>query len=270
MTVYADILILINFLIDYFLLRATDILLKCGAKPLKMILSALLGGVFSLYIFFPKTNALLDSFIKLSVCFVLSFICFGFKNISFFIRTATCFSLLNFAFGGLVFAACSLFSPKNAFFKNSVVYFNISPFVLIVSSVIFYFIIALVKILFGKKLEKSERCTVVINLGKKSVTLKGIIDSGNALTDLFGKSAVLIIDSLSAKKIFTEGEILKSRYRIIPVKTVSGQSVLTGYRLDSAKIVLNGKITVLKNAVAAISKTDIEENCAIINPDVIE
>ena len=51
MTVYVDILILVNFIIDYFLLLFAAKFLHITTKLLRIILSAALGGVFSLYIF---------------------------------------------------------------------------------------------------------------------------------------------------------------------------------------------------------------------------
>jgi len=45
MVVYADILIVLNFIVDYFLLLATDKFLHNNTKLIRLLLGALFGGI---------------------------------------------------------------------------------------------------------------------------------------------------------------------------------------------------------------------------------
>ena len=58
MVIYADILILVNTVIDYFLLRASMRLLKLNCRLLRIIVAAFTGGISSLYIFISLPFAL--------------------------------------------------------------------------------------------------------------------------------------------------------------------------------------------------------------------
>ena len=52
MTVYADVLFAVNMIVDYFLLRACAAFLHKKPKTMRLILSAAVGGISSIYIFF--------------------------------------------------------------------------------------------------------------------------------------------------------------------------------------------------------------------------
>ena len=62
MVVYADILIVLNLIVNYFLLLATSKLLRRNVKVLPMLLSALAGAFSSLYIFLPKPSVIAELF----------------------------------------------------------------------------------------------------------------------------------------------------------------------------------------------------------------
>ncbi len=269
MVVYADILIILNFAVDYFLLRITDVLLKSGAKLYRMILASLLGGVLSLYIFLPPLGAVFESGIKILMSIFLTFVCFGFKSAAKFIRTAAVFTLITFAYGGITLAVWYLFHPNGMVINNSVTYFNISPVLLIISATVFYAVSLLIKAFFGKKNATAEECEITLCLAKKQINLTAVSDTGNNLSDAFSGAAVIIIDKKTAAALSSDREVLKTRCRPVPCKTVSGDTLLEGYRLDKAKITAGGKEIWLKSPVAAVSRTAIGENKAIINPEVL-
>ena len=52
MVVYADVLIVVNLIVDYFLLKCSNLILKEKPKLWRIILGSGVGAVFSLYIFF--------------------------------------------------------------------------------------------------------------------------------------------------------------------------------------------------------------------------
>ena len=64
MIVYADILIILNFLVDYFILLLTAKFLEIKYHIFRLLLAATLGGMSSLYIFLPSVNTLTDFLYK--------------------------------------------------------------------------------------------------------------------------------------------------------------------------------------------------------------
>ena len=79
--VYADILIFLNTLVDYFLLLATSQFMGEKVKAFRIVLAALLGGLSCVYIFLPKVSVILELTYKICVALLLTAVCFKFKGI---------------------------------------------------------------------------------------------------------------------------------------------------------------------------------------------
>ena len=104
----------------------------------------------------------------------------------------------------------------------------------------------------------------------KNIRLEAIIDTGNSIEDIFSSSQIIIADEKQVNKLFSLEDKNSSRYRILPCNTVSGNSILEGFRCDSAVIISENKKTVLQKPILAISKTDLKDGYnAIINPEAI-
>ena len=65
MTVYVDVLIIVNTVIDYFILLTAQRLSKTNCKIYRMVLASLLGGVLSLYIFAPDYGVAVNAVVWL-------------------------------------------------------------------------------------------------------------------------------------------------------------------------------------------------------------
>ena len=146
----------------------------------------------------------------------------------------------------------------------------ISPLFLILFSVICYFLILLFRNFLSRSFPHSVGCEIQLFLGDNSLTLEGIVDTGNSLKDSFGLGEIIIVDTSVATQILDDslGENEKnSRYRAVPCSTVSGVEILDGYRIDRVQIFYNNRIDKFKNPILAISKSPIEDCKAIVNPE---
>ena len=262
--VYADILVILNTLVNYFL--------KNNTKNFRIILSASVGGILSLYIFLPEVILIVEILFKLITCVLLSLIAFGFRYIKRFIKNSLCIFGVTCLYGGLMFAIWNIFKPKGMFVNNSVVYFNISPLVLILSTVIFYFGFILISNIFASRSKTAEKCEITLYADEKSVNFTAIIDTGNSIEDIFGKSEIIIADKSVYYSLFgniENSDKLKLKYRIVPCSTVSGTDYLDGYRCDTARIKTKEQEIKLNKPILAVSKEAIKEDySAIINPKI--
>ena len=274
MVVYADILIILNFAVDYFLLRAAAFLQHLNPPLWRILLSAAAGGISSLYIFLPPRGVILDILFRTAVCAAMTFICFGFGKIKRFLRSFGVFLLVTFGYGGAMTALWYLLRPNGMTVINSVVYFNISPALLIFSSVAAYFLLRLLQLIFSGTSKLAERCEITVSAGNNSITLEGIVDTGNSVEDIFGGGEVIIADVEYVKTLF--GEIdpalnreIRSRYRVMPCGTVTGGGTLEAFRCDTA-LVSDGKRNVrLNKPILAVSKTPLKDDyAAIVNPRI--
>lgn len=273
--VYADVLIFLNIIVDYFLLLATAKILSLRVKTLRVVLAAVLGGVSSLYIFLPRQSVLLELLYRLAVAFLLSAVCFAGRNFKGYLKTFLVFFLVSGGYAGLMFAFWLVFKPNGMVINNSVVYFNISPMVLIICTVMGYILLSVLWRIFSRSAKLALRCAITVFANGKSVRLTAIADTGNSLEDSFGKSEVIIADSLSVKVLFGNLEVennmgLKRRYQILPCSTVLGDSFLESFRCDSAIVECEGKKITLAKPLLAISKTAFNDDYnAIINPKIL-
>lgn len=267
MTIYVDILMLVNFIVDYFLILLAAKFLHITTKILRLILAAAVGGVFSLYILLPQSNLLVQIFIQVCMCMVLCLIAFGFKNIKFFSRNIVTLFAVNFAYSGAMIALWIVFKPSGMAINNSVVYFNISPLFLIVFSVVGYFGTVLIRRLVKKPFLQNTYCEATLFCGNNKLTLSGIADTGNSLKDTFGLSQIFITEQDIVDTILGDETKNPTRFRKIPCGTITGNSLLDGYRIDRVKINFNNKNFEFKNPVLAVSQTKLNDAKIIINPE---
>ncbi len=268
--VYADVLIFLNLIVNYLLLSATCKILGIKTKSIRIILSALLGGISSLYIFLPKLSLLAETSLKLITCFLMIIICFKFQSIKSFIKNCLVLFIITFAYGGVMFAFWILFNPKGMVINNSVVYFNISPAVLIIFSVIGYILLSIGSKIFANVSKFAKKCSITVFAKEKQIRLDAIIDTGNSIEDIFSNSEIIIADKCNVDALFSSEDKATTRFRLLPCNTVSGYDMLEAFRCDSAVVVHNNTQTVLQKPLLAISKTRLNDGYnAIINPKIL-
>lgn len=104
MIIYADIYILENLVINYFILLATSYLLKANVNSFKILLVSILGAFYSLFQFYQPLQLLYSPIGKIN-CF--GFLCISYlfdrKNFYGFIRQFLSFYLVTIMFGGMGF-----------------------------------------------------------------------------------------------------------------------------------------------------------------------
>ena len=135
-------------------------------------------------------------------------------------------------------------------------------------------LLRLLQLIFSGTSKLAERCEITVSAGNNSITLEGIVDTGNSVEDIFGGGEVIIADGEYVKTLF--GEIdpalnreIRSRYRVMPCGTVTGGGTLEAFRCDTA-LVSDGKRSVrLNKPTLAVSKTPLKDDyAAIVNPRI--
>lgn len=259
--------------------------LSLSWKTKRAIIAEILSGIYSLYILLPEINFFISLIIKLFMAASIIFCIFGFKSIRFFIKTSLCFFFVNFVFSGVMLALWLTFKPPGMEISNGVVYFNISPLVLVFSTIISYFIIEIINRILSTNNTRDSFCTIKIDFGEKTEKLKAKIDTGNLLREPFSNLPVIIIRKSIALKIVpknildsmnTYSNLKDNTYtlnntlytiRMVPFSTVLGEGALPAFK--PKKIITSSEI--FKEAYVAIcpDNTLSEEIGALINPEII-
>ena len=103
-TVYVDILIILNAFVNLFILLVTSLFLKQRAAILRMVAASFVGALFSLYIFLPSGSFLIELLLRLVCAGVTVAVCFGFGSFIRFIRLCAVFYAVSFMYAGVMLA----------------------------------------------------------------------------------------------------------------------------------------------------------------------
>lgn len=238
-----------------------------------MLLASLLGGISSLYIFLPKTSLLFEIFYRVFVCFALSVILCGIKRPKKALFSGVVIFLVTCAYTGVMMALWFIFKPNGLLINNSVVYFDISPIILLIFTVVFYLVFSVLNYFFKTTSKLSERCNLKIFAMENCVELTAIVDSGNSIEDNLSNSEIIITDEKQIRCVFGknyhQNEQIKNRFRKIPCGTVTGKDLLDAYRCDYAIVQSKDKKVRLEKPILAISHINFNDDySAIVNPRI--
>ncbi len=256
--IYADILVVINIIVNYLLLRTSAAISGCNFKPLRFLLAAGAGGIFSLMIFVENINSVLNLLIKILFLIFMVLIAFGTKSAKSFLKCCGAFFLANFAFAGIMLCLTVAVSPGVALYKNGVVYFDINILTLTITSVICYGVLSLISRFTKSKVPQKNIFPIRITYGGKTVEGKALLDTGNTLCDCFsGKPAIITEkDFISLLCENTELTEMKS-FRLIPFTTIKNGGALPAFLADKTAIMDKGKWIETDNVYIAVTEKKI-------------
>ena len=272
MIVYADILVLTNLIVDYFLLAATAKITNRKPPLWRSLSAASLAALGTLIIFLPEQNTFSEIILRLIMSTVICFVAFPYRNIRRLLAETLTFFAVSFCYAGGMTAFYYIMKPSGMAIKNSVVYFDISPVFLICFSVAGFFLSFLYSLVFSRRNKSAGHCFVTLSFGGKKADFSAVIDTGNSLKDPFGGGAVIIGDREKCRRVFGDltPEKYPQKYRAIPCGTVLGNSVLDGFRCEDGKIITKEKTVTLQNPTLALSAAALCDCDAIVNPADID
>lgn len=230
MTVYVDILIILNTIVNYFLLLAVQILIRSHQKRWRILIGAIIGGISSLLLFVEYLGVVM-TLLKILTAILMIIITFGIKPIKRLVKSIFLLFAISFLFGGLMFAIYIFFDKDILIYSNGIVYFDVDLTFLIVCTVLSYLVITLISKITDKKAPKSKERYVTVENAGKTISCTALVDTGNNLREPFSNLPVVMLDKNLFQKLFTEEKI-----RLIPVSTVNGESLIKAFRPNKITI----------------------------------
>lgn len=232
MCIYIDVLVALNLFVNYFILLAVSKFLKNTVKKRRIILGALFGAICSLMILLPPLPFAVNMISKLLVALLSVLITFGAKNLLIFVKTTAAFFLISFCYCGAMICFWLIFTPKSMIIKNEVVYYNVSPLVLIISTLVCYFVLRIINRLSGREEPKKLICKININNNGESAEFYGKVDTGNSLEEPFCGAPVIVANKKALKNTIPAIDKVcagKCGFRIIPYNSVGGSGTLKAF-----------------------------------------
>lgn len=282
--IYVDVLIFLNTIITFIILLSTVEISGVSPKSVRLLAGSLLGGIYSLIILAPEMNMFLVFAARIAMSVSIISITFSVHKIKKFLRCLASFVGISFVFAGIVYFFESFSSSSFLQMNNSIVYFDVSFFSLVVMcSIVFLVIRILNKRLFVKtQADLIYELEIVFN--EKTIRTNALYDSGNCVQDVYTGKPVIIVNANAIKDLFDEktfnslfvdfsddgNAISDIRLRFLPVKSISSSTLLPAF--TAQKIIIsdeNIKKEVFSPCIA-VTHDELGENSykALINQSI--
>ncbi len=257
MKIYLDLIMILNFFIDFILLLTVSVILKRNIKITRIMLGAFIGGISILLLFF-NINSVLLFVLKFLISVAMTIITFKFVNIKYTLVNILYLYMSSIILGGFLYLLNIEFSYKHIgiiFFNNGLSINFI--FLLIFSPLILYIYIKQTK---NFRLNYSNYYNIDIILKNKKYKYTAYLDTGNTLIDNLTRKPVILIDK--RKILFDIKE-----FRLIPYMGVNGLNMIKVIKVD--KVLFNNKE--YKNILLGImDKISLDGVDVILNKRLLE
>jgi len=239
--IYADVLVVINVYITYFLLKSTALLTKENPDRLRLFLASLLGGIYSLTVLFPEKVQDFVSVARFAAAAAFVVIAFGFSSPRAFLRLNLSFLFCSFVFAGLMLAIWYFICPAGMYFNGSVIYFDIDLLTLVLLTIGCYVFLKLFERLFRTRAPVNIVFFCKVSYKGRECELKAFLDTGNSLKDYFTGKPVIIVN----REIFCRefpgnfelnSDIYNEKIRYIFCDTLSGKGLLPAFSPENVHI----------------------------------
>ena len=250
MYIYADIVLLINLLMNILILLCTAWALKVPFKRWRLLSAAVIGSIYALGEVIPVLAFLYLPVMKVLFSVMLVYIAYGFNSLRKLVLLVGGFYLISFILGGAVIGWLFFSHPAGVFLHKAISWQILAGGSLLAVG----FMFMTVNFITNHFIEKTLFYQVHITLGERSVKLKGFLDTGNHLYSVVGHKPVVVVN-YSAVKTILSAEVIQyldtteseawlhcldkcqdqqwlSRVEFIPYHGVGSQSVLLGFRPD--------------------------------------
>ena len=235
--VYADLLFLVNFSMDYLCAYLCASLLRRRAAPWRLLIASAFGGLYAVAALFFSLSQWIALLTDAAVCMVMCFLLFYERGVPLRFPVAACplFVGVSMAMGGMMTALFHLLNrlelPLDALRREQD---GLSAWV--------FALLAGISTFAGMHGSNLLRRSAVrryarlsVTLGGRTVELQALLDSGNLCRDPISGRAVIFIDPLSAQTLLGRGEEdadIARRFRLIPMETVAGKRLQRAYMPD--------------------------------------
>ena len=253
MTIYLDIVLIENILLNYIIILSTAIISKEKINFIRIVTSSIVGGIFCILNYIFQIPMYLETILKIMISIIMMKIAFN-KNKR-FIKTLMFFYLVSFTFGGIAFMLLFIISPQNVKLNGNTL-IGIYPLkVTILAGAFGFMIISIIAQIIKNKYEKKTMiCDLEIFYKGNCKKIKSMLDTGNLLKEPLTKADVIIVEKESLYGIINKeileniNEIIKGSWledsnvhsyklKVIPFSSLGNENgILIGFKPDYIKV----------------------------------
>jgi len=195
MTIYMDIVLIENLIMNYIILYATGIILKNNIKHIRLILASLLGAIYSVVSYMSILEIYSNIILKIILSIIIVYIAFNPQTWKKMWKDILLFYLTSFVFGGAAFALIYVLKPQEILMRNGL-FLGTYPLktVFLGGGVAFFVIIAGFSVVKTKLSKKDMFCEIEVEINKKTIKTKVMIDTGNLLKEPITNTPVIVLE----------------------------------------------------------------------------
>ena len=280
MTLYIDLILLENIVMNYIIILATGMICRVNIKHFRLLVASLIGAIYAILVYLANLKIYTNLITKILISICMVYIAFNSVNIKVLAKQLVIFYLTSFCFGGAAYYLLHNVSPNLIKSMNGVLTGTYPIKIAILGGILGFFIINIsFKIIKSKLSKKDMLYKVEIFYRDKSTAVKVILDTGNLLTDPITNIPVLIVENTKLSNIISEDilnnvnrimlgecindidEEIKTRFSIIPFSSIGkNNGMIIGFRPDYIKIYINDKEEIRKRVVLGIYNNKITKN----------
>lgn len=297
MTIYLDVVLIENLCMNYIILFATGYLLKIKMNHIRLILSAILGGIYSILAYMEILEIYSNFALKIVLSIVMVYMAYHAKNVKQLAKQLIFFYLTSFVFGGCAFALLYFIKPQEILIRNGT-YIGTYPLKITILGGIVGFTITVIAFHFVKKkiTKKNMYCNITIYFEEKNVTATALLDTGNMLKDPITSMPVIVVEKEILKNILPEiilnnlnkiigGDVPKeiyedenleyiTKFRVIPFSSIGKTNgMLLGFKANKVEIKDEESIETRNNVIVGIYENKLSKKnqySALIGLDLLE
>lgn len=201
MYIVLEYLLLENFIINYFTIYLTKILVKTDTKAIRMVIASIVASLYSLVFFYPSLIFLTKPFAKMIFSMIIIRISFNYSNIKLYFKQILGFYLVSFIFAGATIGI--FFSSNNltSILNKQINVFEGFPVKILILGVLGSVILS--KVIFqyynARIIRENYIADLNIVLNQEEIRIKVLLDTGNSLIDPFTNNKVLVVEYSSLK-----------------------------------------------------------------------
>lgn len=231
--IYGDVLLLIDFCMNFFILHMSGVLLRRKMKVAALLAASLIGGIYNVAKLFVRGNDIFDCVISLGVGLLMCYVAFGGYR---FIKTVLVFFSISALLGGSMFAVYYLLGRRYADFGSALGGYAASHI-----PVWLFLVLAAVSLLIswlfsyaGRESAERREVTATAETSAGKAEFHLLLDSGNFVKEpvsgkyvilLSQKKALALLDAAAARAVCKKDGVylLAHQFRLISAVGVDGK-----------------------------------------------
>ena len=215
MTIYIDLIFFENIIMNSIIIYATSIIIKQKPKILRLLISSIIGAIYSIALYITNYKIYTSIFSKIILSIIMMYVAFKPSNLKKLSKQVLIFYLTSFVFGGVALNLIYFLKPENISIKNGLFTGEYALKVIMLGALVALIIVKIsIKIIKSKITTKDMYCKIKMKINEKQIETNAMIDTGNLVKEPITNTPVVIVESSLLEGIIPK-EILNNLENIL-------------------------------------------------------